>query len=331
MRKYTLLVLTDHANHSAENSIYPLVKAIRTHPRCEQVDVATRANPLNDFFFKVHSSKNLFVSKADESFGFYEDGRPFKKNVRKESLRNYDAIWLRMPPPLSENLLKFLIKELPNQLIINEPKAVFETGSKEFLMNFPDLCPPMKVCRSIEDIIQFKNQFPIVLKPFRGYGGKGLVRIDGDRVWEGNSETTLDDFTSKIQNTAIEYLGVKFLENVTQGDKKIVVINGHIIGSSLRQPPKDSWLCNIPNEGNINFAKVDEEEIEIVDALNEQLLEMGIFMYGIDTLVGDDGNRVLLEINTTNIDGLGQIVKLMGKPSIKKAAELLWNYIIEKS
>lgn len=326
-----MLVLTDHTNHSKENSLYPLVKAMREHPRCEQLDVATRANPLNNPFFKEHRSRNLFVSKADESFQFHEDGRSFKKNLRKESMLTYDAIWLRMPPPLSKDFLDYLINEFPNQFIINSPKGIYETGTKEFLTNFSELCPPIKICKSIEDIIEFKNRFPIVLKPFREYGGKGIVRIDDDRVWEGKNESTFEDFISRIQYAKIEYLGVKFLKNVSQGDKRIVVVNGRIMGASLRMPPKDSWICNVAMGGSSYFAKADADEIDLVDALNPKLAEMGIVMYGVDTLVGDDGKRVLSELNTTSIGGLPQIAKLTGKSLVKEAADLIWNYITEKT
>jgi glutathione synthase len=331
MQKLKMLVLTDHKNHSVENSLYPLVKAMREHPRCEQLDVATRVNPLNAPFFKEMRSKNLFVSKADESFKFWEDGRSFKKNLRKESLLVYDVIWLRMPPPLNKDFLDFLINEFPSQFIINSPKGIFETGSKGFLLRFPNCCPPMKICRSAQDIIEFKSQFPIVLKPFREYGGRGIIRIDGNQVWDGNVEMTFDEFLSKNEDTEIEYLGVKFLKNVSEGDKRIVVVNGQIMGASLRLPPEDSWICNVAMGGSSGHAKVDDEEVSLVAEIDPVLSEMGIVMYGVDTLVDDNGKRVLSEINTTSIGGLPQIEKLEGKPLLREAADLIWKYIASKT
>ena len=91
-------------------------------------------------------------------------------------------------------------------------------------MNFSDWCPTMKVCRSVEDILAFKNQFPIVLKPFREYGGKGIVKIDGEQVWEGNTELSLDAFMRKIEADKVEYLGVKgrFVGEATQVEQPIL-------------------------------------------------------------------------------------------------------------
>ena len=325
-----MLVLTDHSNHSKENSLYPLVQAMRVHPSCEQVDVATRGNELNNFFFEKLINKPLFVNKVDENFTFFPSGRAFKEKIRRENVANYDVVWLRMPPPLPEEFLGFLNIEFPRTLFINNPSGIHETGSKQFLLKFPELCPPIQACYGIGDIIQLKEQFPIVLKPFREYGGKGIVRIDGNRVWEGKTEKTFTEFTQQIKGKSIAYLGVKFLKNVGMGDKRIVVVDGQIMGASLRLPAKDSWLCNVSMGGSSNPAQVTPEEVAIIQEINPILSEMGIVMYGVDTLVGDDGKRVLSEINTTSIGGLPQIARMQGQPLVKQAAGLLWNYIHQK-
>lgn len=330
MRRFKLLVLTDHRNHSAENSLYALVQAMRNHPLCQQVDVATRANELNNAFFAEYSSRELWVNKVDQSFGFTTDGAGFKEALRSASLEEYDVIWLRMPPPLSDDFLQFLEERFPDQLIINDPKGIQITGSKEFLLNFPEQCPPMKVCRSIEDIIAFKEHFPIVLKPFQEYGGKGIIRIDGDQVWEGNNESKFADFVQKLRTEKFEYLGVQFLKNVSQGDKRIVVVHGKVMGASLRLPAKDSWICNVAMGGSSNFAEADADEIGIIRQINPVLSKMGIVMYGVDTLVNDQGRRVLSEINTTSIGGLPQIARLTGRPLVQEAADLIMQYITEK-
>ena len=328
--EYKILVLTDHTGHSTENSLYPLMRSMYQHPRCAQLDIATRADPLNDSFFNKHEGDTLFVNAVDESFAYHSDGKAFKKEVREEKAKYYDVIWLRMPPPLSSGFLNFLIQEFSGQFIINSPKGILETGSKSFLLNFPDLCPPMKICRSVDDILEFRSRFPIVLKPFREYGGKGIVKIEDDQVWEGAERSSLDSFITKIINTEIEYLGVKFLKNVTQGDKRIVVVNGRVMGASLRLPASDSWLCNVAMGGTSTQTKVDEAELKIVEKVNALLAGQGVVMYGIDTLQGDEGERVLSEINTTSIGGLPQIAKFEGKPLVEEAIELIFDYIIKR-
>lgn len=327
MKKFKLLVLTDHSNHSSENSLYALVQSMRNHPRCAQIDVATRAYSGNKLFFEKRMSRNLFVSKVEEDFAFSSDGKSFNNNRRRESVRTYDAIWLRLPPPLSEEFLAYLMTEFTHQIIINNPIGIYKTGTKVFLTNFADCCPPMAICKTIKEIEQFKEKFPIVLKPFRDYGGRGIVRIDGNIVWDGKEQKTFAQFSQQIKGKPINYLGVKFLKNVGQGDKRIVVVNGQIMGASLRLPAQGSWICNVSQGGSSNKTDVSEEEVAIIKKIDPVLSKMGIVMYGVDTLVGDDGQRVLSEINTTSIGGLPQIARMEGKPLVKQATDLLWEYI----
>jgi glutathione synthase len=330
MQKQKMLVLTDHSGHSKENSLYSLVLSMRRHPSCAHIDIATRGENSNDPFFQYLIPEELYVSEAGEDFAFHPKGHFVKRNLRPAYLKDYDVVWLRMPPPIPVNFLRFLKQAFPDQLIINDPAGIYETGTKEFLLRFPDLCPPMQVCRSVESIIEFKSRFPVVLKPLREYGGKGIVRIDGDQVWEGHNKTTLDHFLKKISRRDIEYLGVKFLKNVSQGDKRIIVVSGEIMGASLRLPAQDSWICNVAMGGRSSFIEVDEEEKHIIDRIHPVLSDLGIVMYGVDTLVGDDGKRVLSEINTTSIGGLPQTAQQAGKPLVERAVDLIWNHITEK-
>ncbi|MGK0391590.1 MAG: glutathione synthase [Maribacter sp.] len=329
MKQFKLLILTDHKGHSAENSLYAFVQAMRKHALCSQVDVASRGVPKNDSFFEEKQFSDIHVTTADETFSFDKEGHYFFQNLKKESTASYDLVWLRLPPPLSTSFLEFLDKKLANQFIINNPRSIYETGSKEFLLNFPDICPTMKICSSIDDIIEFKNQFPIVLKPFREYGGKGIIRIDGDKVWEEKELTNFDEFIEKVDDVA--YLGVKFLKNVSKGDKRIIVINGRIMGASLRLPADNSWICNVAMGGSSNHAEVDEDERAIIAAIDPTLSKMGIVMYGVDTLVDDDGKRILSEINTSSIGGLPQIAKFRGQSLVDEAVDLIWQYFIQHS
>lgn len=329
MNKYKLLVLTDHKNHSSENSLYALVRALAANPLCAEVNIASRAMPENEDFFSGKNAIKLSVIKPSADFAFDKSGKIFQEDIHEEFCSSYDWVFLRMPPPIDSSFLDFLSKNFSEQVIVNDPQGIFKTGSKEFLMNFQDCCPPMRICSSLEDIIDFKKEFPIVLKPFREYGGRGIIRIDGDQVWEGKTEKTFSEFLDQNKNVDIAYLGVRFLKNVNQGDKRIIVVNGEIMGASLRLPAKDSWLCNVAMGGSSNHTTVDLDEINIVKTIHPILSKLGIVMYGVDTLVNDDGKRVLSEINTTSIGGLPQIAKMRKEPLVEKASDLIWDYFLK--
>ncbi len=326
MKKYNVLILTDHSNHSKENSLYPFAQTMLQHELTNRIDIASRANAENRSFFNCEKNAEIFATTIDEKFTFSEKGSPLSKKLKTVNTKTYDLIWLRMPPPLRSSFLAFIQDYFNKQFIINNPNAIYETGSKEFLINFPDLCPPLKICNTIEDIVSFKKRFPIVLKPFREYGGKGIVKIDGDDVWLGNKKIDFKDFVKTLSGKKVEFLAVKYLKKVFEGDKRIVVVNGEIMGASLRLPPKDSWICNVSLGGSSNVSEVDESEKLIIKKINPILSKMGIVMYGVDTLMGDNGKRVLSEINTTSIGGLPQIAQLKQVPLVEQAIDLIWNY-----
>lgn len=330
MEQFKVLIITDHTNHSSENSLYAFVQAMVVHPYAAQVDVATRGIVENDPFFRKEQTTHIYTVKADEHFKFDKTGDIYKRGLSCQEISNYDLVWLRLPPPLSLDFLQYLDVVFAGQFIINNPLGIYETGSKDFLINFRALCPPMQLCTSVKDIVDFKRQFPIVLKPFREYGGKGIVKIDGDKVWQGNGESEpFAAFVEKIEQEPIRYLGVKFLNQVAQGDKRIVVVHGEIMGASLRLPASNSWLCNVSMGGSSNLTTIAEEERAMVARINPVLSKMGIAMYGVDTLVGDDGKRVLSEINTTSIGGLPQIAALKNEPLVERAINLIWDFFLE--
>ena len=300
------------------------------HPLCAQADVASRHHPANTDFFAGRSDATITVSPVEEKFAYSESGWVFTANTQIGEPDSYDLVWLRMPPPLSHELLKHLKRSFRHAVLLNDPEGIWKTGSKAFLTKVAEWCPPLQICQTLQDIIDFKRQFPIVLKPFREYGGRGLVRIDGDRVWLGQVEMSFTAFAEQLPTGDLEYLGVKFLKNVRQGDKRIVVVNGEIMGASLRLPPPDSWICNVAMGGSSNPADVDDDERAIIAGVDEQLRQLGIVMYGVDTLVGDDGTRVLSELNTTSIGGLPQIARMRKEPLVERAVDLIWQFALPR-
>ena len=328
--KKKVLILTDHSNHSSENSLYALALKMLGHEETHSVDIASRAIEINSAFFAGSDTAALFATKIGSDFGYRNNDHPLSKNFSEVDIATYDLVWLRLPPPLSKEVLAFFSSKFSTAIVINEPSSINETGSKEFLLNFPSVCPSMKICSSLEDIIEFKALFPIVLKPFNEYGGRGIVKIEGDVVSEGNQSISFNDFSRSYESNPIEYLAVKYLKNVKQGDKRIVVVNGEILGASLRLPAENSWLCNVAMGGSSNVAQVEKEEEEIIQLINPTLSDKGIVMYGVDTLVSDDGKRVLSEINTTSIGGLPQIAAMNNLPLVEQAIDLIWEFYNDK-
>lgn len=327
MQGYNLLILTDHRVHSAENSIYALVQALLRDPACGRIDIASRGVARNERFFIHQQTDTLYVSTADHHFMYHPQGFFFNRQLHRVSLRDYDVLLLRLPHPTPVTFWDFLADRFPPQQTINNPLGIKQTNSKAFLLNFASVCPPMQLCESIEEIEQLARQFPIVLKPLRDYGGKGIVKIDGSFVWEGNQKIPMRKFQQQFRAHPQPYLAMKFLKNVHQGDKRVIVIGDQIVGASLRLPAKNSWICNVSQGGTSNTTDVTERERIIMQTIHPTLKKAGILYYGFDTLVDDDGQRVLSEINTTSIGGLPQIRRMTGRDVVAELAQLVWQLV----
>ncbi len=326
MKSIKLLVLTNHKTHSTTNSIYALLTALARHNACSRIDVASAGLSANKLFFKYHLESRLLAAPVSSPFDFSIDGAGYKRQARWVEIMEYDLILLRMPPPANQLFFNFLTTVFPAKRIINNPQGILETGSKQYLLKHQALCPPMKYCQTIEEVEAFAAHFPVVLKPLNNYGGQGIIKSEGKKVWRGNEEIDFDSFALQFEQAGQPVLAMKYLKNVNRGDKRVIVCNGTVVGASLRKPAKGSWLCNGAQGGQSSRTRITREERHIADQVSEALLKKGIFMFGFDTLVDDTGKRVLSEINTQSVGGLKQIAEQSGSHVLEKIAGLFWAY-----
>lgn len=333
-----VLVLTDHKTHAEGESIYPLLQAMAQHAACQDLFVASRKRrPENDDFFTDNGGTRLVARRIDDRFRYRNDGAWFLENGAEVNGCDFDVIFLRVDRPVENSYLDSLANRFPSQKIINDPKGIQETGAKDYLLQFPEVCPPMRLCRTIEDVEEEASRHPIVLKPLRGYGGKELLRIDGQTAWYEDQQTTFEEIRGRIQKRLEKedpkkekehMLAVKFLPTIHLGDKRILVVNGQVLGAMLRIPQRGSWLANMTQGGTSHFAELDPEEQAIAATISPLIVERGVVIFGFDTLVGDDGKRVLSEINTLNVGGLTEAEEHSGEPVIARAAELIWEHLL---
>ena len=310
----SFLVLTDHSGHSAQNSVYSLVNTLRQDSRCQHVDIATRGNPHNQLFFQgARTQVQGFGVKGELTYSM--EGTQFDQPTQPLVVTDYDVIWLRLPHPVPQAFFDFLTAATSgtSTQIINDPRGITVTGDKSFLLHFQEWTPPIRLVRTAEEAEAFAEQFPLVLKPLRAYGGKGIRRIDRPE----DADTV--DFSEP-------YLAMKFLKNVSQGDKRILVVNGKILAASLRLPAPGQWLCNVAQGGKSIGAEIEVEEHAMIEALAPELLRRGICFCGVDTLVDDDGKRVLSEINTLSIGGFPQAEAQTSRPILQQTIDELFSY-----
>ena len=291
---------------------------MKKNPNCEYIDVASRGNTVNDGFFYGMSPEKLYARRIGNKFRFKAEDSMLESKLAEVDLNAYDLIFLRLPRPVSDQFLLWISDLFQDIPIINKPEGIINTSNKEYLLNFPDLCPPMKLCKSIEEVMEFSKQFPIVLKPLREYGGKGLLKISGNNCNDGKEDYDTFTYLKTIEKELKKdgYLAMEFMYKVTEGDKRILVVGGRIMASSLRLPAKDSWLCNVAQGGTSVAATSDPSEEAMITAIAPKMKEEGILIYGVDTLMGNDGKRILSEINTLSIGGFQNAQEQTGLPII---------------
>jgi glutathione synthase len=292
------------------------------------MDVASRGLAENDDFFQHQRADRLHAAPLSSTFEFTPNGEHLRRGLRPVDPAAYDLVFLRLPRPISDDFLRWLAELFATKAIVNHPRGILQTSNKAFLLNFPDVCPDVRMCHSVEEVLDFATNYPIVLKPLREYGGKGLLKIDGDRLDDGTEIHDTRTYLSTLEPLlrADGMLGMKFLKNVSQGDKRIIVVGGQIMAASLRLPAADSWLCNVAQGGTSVPTEVTEGERDLIAAINPVLRTAGILIYGADTLVDDQGKRVLSEVNTLSIGGFPQAEKQTGRPVIQPTIEKIFNY-----
>lgn len=247
MTGINILILTDHGGHSPENSLYALASALYQHPHCQLLDIASCGHTPNKGFFEGNVESDIEVLSVQKDVSF-EGLRETGLDLVSSNIHNYDVVLLRLPPPLPCQFLDPLVTVFPEKNIINRPSGIRETGSKQFLLQFAELCAPMALIESEEQLYAFARKFPIVLKPLQSYSGRGLVRIMNGTAEVDGATFGLAEFV-KEWGGSNTYLGMQYLRNVTHGDKRMVVCNGEILGASLRLPPEGSWKCNVGQGG----------------------------------------------------------------------------------
>lgn len=333
MNGYDILILTDHRAHTPENSLYALASALATHEDTISVDIASRNIEANRGFFDGDLTRPVSVISGSPDLTFEKAQHLFRKGLDENALEQYDFILLRLPPPYPPKLFDALLNNFTEDHIINNPRGIIRTSTKAFLLEVADLCPPIRLLHTYEEMEEMAASYPLILKPLNSYGGQGLLRVGRpDREGQGEVVETAEgdiltrDALKETWTRDVQYLGMKFMKNVSAGDKRTVVVNGEVIGSSLRLPPEGSWLCNVSQGGTSVSAQPDAEDLHIARTLTPILKKHGVIIFGFDTLMDDDGKRKLSELNTTSIGGIAQICIQSGK-KVDAVAKLIMDHI----
>jgi glutathione synthase len=221
-------------------------------------------------------------------------------------LAGMDVLLMRQDPPFdmayitATHLLELLPKDGP--LVVNNPGAVRNAPEKLFVLRFRELMPPTLLTRDRELIRAFwREHGDIILKPLFGNGGAGVFRL---RPGDENLTALLEMYES-IQREPV--MVQRYLPEVREGDKRIILVDGEPLGGVLRVPAEGEARANLHVGGRPVRAVLTPREREICAAIGPTLRAQGLIFVGIDVIGG-----WLTEINVTSPTGIQEIARLDG-------------------
>lgn len=215
--------------------------------------------------------------------------------VEERALASFDVVLMRKDPPFdseyfySTHLLEQAERE--GARVYNRPRALRDHPEKLAILEFPDLIGPTLVTRSAAHIRQFHEEHrDIILKPLDGMGGMGIFRVGPDGMNLGSITETLN--RSGAQSVMVQ----KFLPEIVDGDKRILIIGGEPVPYCLARIPQGTEVRGNLAAGGKGVARpLSARDWEIGRALGPLLAARGLLLAGVD-VIGD----CVTEINVTS-------------------------------
>ena len=181
----------------------------------------------------------------------------------------FKKIFIRKDPPFNDDylnltyLLDHAVKESTD--VINNPSSIRNHNEKLSILNFQEIIPPTIVTSTASDVVNFlKIHEKIVLKPINGMAGNGIFVID---ELDKNINSILE--TSTVNNTKV-IMAQKYIPDITEGDKRIIIIKGEPLPFCLaRIPDGKDFRANLAKGGTGIANKLTDDDIKIVNVLKK--------------------------------------------------------------
>ncbi len=235
-----------------------------------------------------------------------EKGMHFTLGAEQDiELATMDVVLMRQDPPFDMAYITatHLLEHVhPKTLVVNDPVSVRNAPEKLFVTHFPDLMPPTLITSDLRQVKRFREEHKdIIIKPLFGNGGAGVFHLPpGDE----NLSALLEIFTQLYREPVIVQ---RYVPEVRQGDKRIILVEGEAVGAINRVPAAGEVRANMHVGGKPVKTDLSAREQQICKAIGPALRERGLIFVGID-VIGDH----LTEINVTSPTGIQEINRFNG-------------------
>ncbi len=218
-------------------------------------------------------------------------------------LADLDICWMRKDPPFEvEYLYSTYVLELADNAgdcwVLNRPSGLRDANEKAVILHFPELIPRTLVTHHAARILEFmeKEGGKCVVKPLDGHGGSEVFLLQAEDL---NRNTILETIT-RLGTRYV--MAQQFLPEASEGDKRIILVDGEPYGAILRVPKSGELRGNMHVGGKAIQAEVTERDREIIATIAPWLRERGLYFVGIDVIGG-----YLTEINVTSPTGIQEM------------------------
>lgn len=245
------------------------------------------------------------VAEGDESKGGKGAQKWFCLGEPEEvDLSTMDVLFLREDPPFDMDYLYttyltgFIEREV---FIMNSPRGIREANEKLYALNFPSIIPEYMVSCDPERLKGFMKSVggTMVVKPLDCCGGSGVFVVHSD---DRNRNAVIEMVTA---HGTKQIMAQRYIPEIREGDKRLIVLNGEAIGAVLRVPSADEHRANIHVGADCLKSEITERDREIVRTVAERFAADGIYFAGLDIIGG-----LVSEINVTSPTGVQEINSL---------------------
>ncbi|MBO9651457.1 MAG: glutathione synthase [Variovorax sp.] len=223
------------------------------------------------------------------------------------ALHSFDAVLMRKDPPFDAEYIyaTHLLEQAEREgaRVINKPAALRDHPEKLAIMEFSEFTTPTLVTRDAAAVRAFHAEHQdIILKPLDGMGGMGIFRVKADGLNLGSIIETLN--VDGAQTIMVQ----RFVPEIVQGDKRVLVIGGKPVPYSLARIPQGNEVRGNLAAGGKGVAQpLTEDDRRIADAIGPILAERGLLLIGLDVIGGS-----LTEINVTSPTCFQEITEQTG-------------------
>lgn len=225
-----------------------------------------------------------------------------------EAMTELDALFLRSNPPLNYQTMEFLQTVDKHVFILNSTIGQIMGNSKLYSLNFPEIIPETHVSRDPSRLRKIIDDFggAMVVKPLQRFGGEGVIKVSTrDRM---NLNSLIHYYVKAYKTYARRepIMVQEYLKSGKQnGDIRILLLNGEIIGAMRRKPKKGDFRTNVHAGGSALAHRVTAQEERICQVIKDKLIADGLYFVGIDII--DDK---LVEVNCVSPGGIPRINRL---------------------